>query len=501
MVRTLVHTTLRLRNHQADEHQSSRYYRYAFTLPESCGKLTLSMETNTRQSAQVPLILFDPLGQVRLMRAANATTGPARTTYTIMPSSADNGCIPGALPAGTWKLLLYKRRMLEDVDATITVTWEPAQDLPPETQQECPVVTALREHPFSQACPDDRPGWYCGELHTHSSESTGYTSAAEVVRTAKALKLDFLALTDHFTASHWLRLQELSDDQRPLLLQSVEVSGDFGHANVHGLTQWQNPLVDNNEELTAFLGLPQRPTMEHIADQAHAQGGLFCLNHALSGIMGWRYREFPLEKADLYEVFCTPEMQTTMLYTTHWDQFLIRGMHLTGVGSSDSHHPTQKGPWQLGQVLTWIYAQSLSQKDLLAGLKRGHAYVGIQGVRMAFSATSHGVTAQMGDTLELEAGQSADFTLTMFGHPRGNLFLYADGMLMDVIYYDQAGDDTYTFALPEKWIAPQGSSYVRIEFHEAEEPPKFYGLAYRDYKSARLISNPIWLKRKESTQC
>ena len=153
MVRTLVHTTLRLRNHQADEHQSSRYYRYAFTLPESCGKLTLSMETNTRQSAQVPLILFDPLGQVRLMRAANATTGPARTTYTIMPSSADNGCIPGALPAGTWKLLLYKRRMLEDVDATITVTWEPAQDLPPETQQECPVVTALREHPFSQACP------------------------------------------------------------------------------------------------------------------------------------------------------------------------------------------------------------------------------------------------------------------------------------------------------------------------------------------------------------
>ena len=89
------------------------------------------------------------------------------------------------------------------------------------------------------------------------------------------------------------------------------------------------------------------------------------------------------------------------------------------------------------------------------------------------------------------------------GRGRGGLYghaLHANKaavLTLDVV----AGDDTYTFALPEKWIAPQGSSYVRIEFHEAEEPPKFYGLAYRDYKSARLISNPIWLKRKESTQC
>lgn len=501
MVRTLVQEKLYLRNHQADEHQSCRYYRYPFALPDGCGKIILSMDTDTRLSAQVPLILFDSLGQVRLMRAANATKGPASTTYTIMPASADNGCIPGALPSGVWKLLLYKRRMLEDVEATVTVAWEPALDMPPETQQESTVVQALREHPFSQACPDRRAGWYCGELHTHSAESTGYTPVEEVIRTAKALKLDFLALTDHFTASHWLRLQEISDGQRPLLLQSVEVSGDYGHANVHGLTQWQNPLVDNNEEITAFLGLAERPTMEHIADQAHAQGGLFCLNHALSGIMGWRYREFPLEKADLYEVLCTPEMQTAMLYTTHWDQFLLRGLHLTGVGSSDSHHPTQKGPWQLGQVLTWIYAESLSQHDLLEGLRRGRAYVGIQGVRMEFTAHCHGVTAHMGDTMTLAEGQTADFTLTMYGHPRGNLFLYADGMLLDVIYYDQPGDDTYTFSLPEQWISSQGSSYVRIEYHEAVDPPKFYGLAYRDHESARLISNPIWLERKENAQC
>ena len=90
----------------------------------------------------------------------------------------------------------------------------------------------------------------------------------------------------------------------------------------------------------------------------------------------------------------------------------------------------------------------------------------------------------------------------MIDHPRGNLYLYSDGMQLDVIYYDQPGTDTYTLTYPESWIAPGGESYIRMEFHEAKEPPKFHGQAFRDYQSARLISNPIWFKRKENnTTC
>lgn len=497
----LVSVQLLLRNGAPDAHQSSRYYRYAFQVPEHCGQLTLAMDIDTQRSAQIPLILFDAQGQMRLMRAANATTGPHHTEYTLTPAHGDQGCIPGHLPAGQWKLLLYKRRISEDITAHIAVSWQADQAMPPETQVENDAIRGLREQPFSQAVPDERAGWYCGELHTHSAESTGYTSLAEVVDTARALKLDFLALTDHFTASHWLRLQEISDGKRPLLLQSVEISGDCGHANVHGLKTWQNPLVDNNEELTGFLGLTQRPSMEAIADAAHAQGGLFCLNHALSGVMGWRYREFPIEKADLYEVFCTPENQTCMLYTTHWDMLLTQGYHLTGVGSSDSHHPTRPGVWKLGHVLTWIYSDSLSQAALLKALKAGHAYVGVNGARMDMRAESGANVAHMGDTLALAPGETAAFTLEMLDHPRGNLFLYADGMILDIVYYDQPGSDTYTFELREDWIAKGGSSYVRIEFHEAKDPPAFFGLAYRDHLSARLISNPIWLTRKEHKPC
>lgn len=502
MSQQLAFTRVLLRNNMADAQQSARFFRFAFTVPQHCGKLTIKMDINTQFSAQIPLILFDACGKMRMMRAANATVGAYHTEYTITPARGDQGCIPGFLPDGEWKLLLYKRRVSEDVEAALSITWQADWAMPPETQVENASIRGLREHPFSAAIPDNRPGWYCGELHTHSAESTGYTSLEEVVDTARRLNLDFLALTDHFTASHWLRLQELANDHRPLLLQSVEVSGDFGHANVHGLKIWQNPLIDNNEELSAFLGLPQRPSMEGIADQVHAQGGLFCMNHALSGIMGWRYREFPLEKADLYEAFCTPEKQTCMLYTTHWDMLLSQGYHLTGVGSSDSHHPYRDGVWQLGHVLTWVYADSLSQSDLLKALKAGHAYIGIEGVKMDMHAESGTSIAHMGDTLVVAPGETATFTIRMIQHPRGNLFLYGDGMILDIVYYDQPGSDSYTFALPDHWIADgNNGSYVRIEFHETKEPPAFFGLAFRDHQSARLISNPIWLKRKENTQC
>ena len=501
MLQTLIETEIKLLNQRADETQSARFARLAFSVPDGSGMLRISMKTKTEQSAQIPMILFDPKQHVRLIRAANAVKGESNTVYTISPSKANEGCIPGPIYAGSWRLLLYKRRMYEDVVAHITISYDEACSMPPSTQVESPTVRALREHPFSDKVLELKPRWFCGELHTHSSESTGYTSLKTVVDTARELDLDYLAVTDHFTASHWLKLQEIADEKRPLLLQSMEISGDFGHANIHGLRTWLNPLVDDNSDLVDFLGLKERPSMTSIADAAHAQGALMCINHALSGIMGWRYRNFPLEKADLYEVHCTSEIQTCMLYTTHWDMLLTRGYHLTGVGSSDSHHPTLKGPWKLGHVLTWIYADELSQRALLRGLKAGHAYVGIDGVQMEMSAVCMGQSAMMGDTLMVPCGADFTVTMTLINHPRGNLFLYSDGMQLDVIYYDQPGIDTYTFTYPEAWIAPGGQSYIRMEFHIAKEPPKFHGQAFRDYQSARLISNPIWFKRKENAIC
>ncbi len=195
------------------------------------------------------------------------------------------------------------------------------------------ITPSNREH-FSSRCLDSphKSHWYCGELHLHSHESTGRTSVERIVEVAKEKGLDFLSLTDHFAASHWLRIQELKYEGTPLFLQSMEVSGDRGHANIHGIKRWINPLVDDNEELSKFLALEHRPTMESIADEVHEQGGLFSINHALSGNVAWRYADFPIEKADLFEIWCTPDNATTFLYPTMWDMLMCQGYRLTGVG-------------------------------------------------------------------------------------------------------------------------------------------------------------------------
>jgi PHP family Zn ribbon phosphoesterase len=80
--------------------------------------------------------------------------------------------------------------------------------------------------------PDSRPGWYCGELHLHSDMSTGRADVATIARVAVERGLDFLGLTDHFTPSHWPRIEELeASGRRPLFLRSLELAGDRGHAN------------------------------------------------------------------------------------------------------------------------------------------------------------------------------------------------------------------------------------------------------------------------------
>ena len=55
-------------------------------------------------------------------------------------------------------------------------------------------------------------------------------------------------------------------------------------------------------------------------------------------------------------------------------------------------------------------------------------------------------------------------------------------------------DDTpaeIAFDLPQGPLAP--NSYVRAEFYEVEGELPYYGYAWRNWKSLRLLSNPIYL--------
>lgn len=478
----LVHKAVHLIAEGEGTDQSARFFRLRFTVPEGCIHLQITLQPDSDLPVQLPLCLFDPCGDVRIMKAGARVTREA-VTFDLRETEACHGGVPGRIHPGEWKLVIYKRRMPHDVDATITVSCTVGESLP---TLNTPALT------FAQALLDPQPGWYQGELHTHSNESTGRTSVAEVVDAARACDLDFLALTDHFTATHWRALQSAYDGQKPLLMQSMEVSGDRGHANLHGLHRWMNPLVDDNEELTRFLDLPSRPSMEQLADDTHREGGLVCINHPLSGEMGWRYHAFDLHKADLLEVWCTSEMDATLPYPTFYDMLLMQGYRLTAVGSSDSHHPTRPGPWQLGQVRTCIYADELSQPALLRGLKAGHAYVSVNRCEMALTAHCGDHAAMMGDTLPCPVGNAIQVAVELKRHPTGNLFLYMDGQILETRYVAHDQPETLLFALPDD---ARKHRYIRVEFYEVEGELPYYGYSWRNWQTLRLISNPIYFSK------
>lgn len=478
--KTILQEMIRLFAKGAGKNQSERFFRLGFSLPERCVRLSISLKPDSAHSIQLPICLFDPDGEARLMKAGHRVTNEAML-FELGENQACAGGLPGPIPSGEWKLVIYKRRMCEDVSAELTVQCTLGD---PQTNARPAELT------FARACLDTEKRWYQGELHTHSNESTGRTSVAEVIEAAREQKLDFLALTDHFTASHWRALQAEYDGQKPLLLQSMEVSGDRGHANLHGLRRWMNPLVDDNEELTAFLGLKQRPSMNQLADDTHHQGGLFCINHPLSGEMGWRYRDFDLNKADMIEAWCLSEKDATLSYPTYYDMLLARGYRLTAVGSSDSHHPTRPGPWRLGQIRTFIYADSLSQKELLAGLKAGHAYISVDQCEMSLTACCGGRQAMMGDTLAVHGGETVEVRVDLHRHPKGNLFVYLNGALHECYYVDHSAPAAVSFRLPE--LSANHNAYLRVEFYEIEGALPYYGYSWRNWKTLRLISNPIY---------
>ena len=87
-------------------------------------------------------------------------------------------------------------------------------------------------------------GWYVGDLHAHSGHSDGRsksrlqtaigTPAHRVFDAAVAADRDFVALTDHNTASHWLDVERLQPYYDDLLLHGREITTYRGHANSAG---------------------------------------------------------------------------------------------------------------------------------------------------------------------------------------------------------------------------------------------------------------------------
>jgi hypothetical protein len=287
-------------------------------------------------------------------------------------------------------------------------------------------------HPSNMPGAKGRGPWRVGDLHLHTLHSDGACSIPDLIKEARAVGLDFMALTEHNTSSHFQVLPRLQAENPDIVLMpGREITTYRGHALVIGGPSFlQYRLKDINtlfDEVDAFGGLvivahPGMPTNEHC--RGCGWGWMpdtdFSKVHAMEvqKDVFERMGHTPLKVGQrLFARHFHVDLGTLKNQEAIWQEQRQKGFRLTAVGSSDDHKCGKNGKKlekvNIGDIRTVVYAPLGTQADILDAIKKGHAYVqaaGAQSPLLDFSAVAGGKRVMMGD--ELRAAQ-ADFGVTI----------------------------------------------------------------------------------------
>jgi hypothetical protein len=315
-------------------------------------------------------------------------SGGSRDHIWVGPLSSSPGYLPGAIEPGRWHVMIG----VANVRAETTTKYHVE-------------VRLLDAPPLARPVLGTQARWYAGDLHVHSGHSDGVNRSASgadtpgpvhrVLDAAVRAGLDFVALTDHNTASHWLdvdRLQPFYD--RLLILHAREVTTYQGHLNAIGETSFTEfhprgggvrALLDQWAEQPAFLFVnhPQAPDDER------------CIG------CGWN----DTTADTLGRVHGVEVRNGTWDHWRFWADRLNEGVPLVAVGGSDEHRPDDDGDGRrVGAPTTMVYAEALSEEALVEGLRSGRVYVLPRGGRtpaLELSADIRDATVAMGSALAI----------------------------------------------------------------------------------------------------
>jgi hypothetical protein len=320
----------------------------------------------------------------------------------VSVSAASRSYIPGAIPAGKWRVVVGK--------AKLNVT--PAQFSVQVTLRDVPTLPAQPERAPYQEQPalKTEKRWYAGDFHVHSRESgDAQATFDEIITLSQSLGLDFVMLSDHNTNSQLEFYADIREKQPDfLLLPGVEYTTYWGHANGIGATEW----VDDKTEL------PGNSILQ-AAQKFHDQGALFSVNHPALSIgdacigCAWE-QDLPAEQIDAVEIATGFLGLVTSDAVEFWDGLSLGGRHTAAIGGSDDHRAgIDEGPTgrPIGTPTTMVYASELSLKGIQDGIKNGRTVVRFEGLKDPMIELSSSV-APKGDTVH---AKSATFRAKISG--------------------------------------------------------------------------------------
>src|SRR6201996_5983974 len=179
--------------------QNHSYVELPFSVPPQIVSITVTFHfTGKDQHTALDLGLFDP-------ERFRGWSGGNKDHFTLSTTNATPSYLPSPLPPGQWKLIIgvpnIRQNVTSNYEADIFFTRSNS-------------VTSFADAPLR-----DGPAWYRGDLHMHTAHSDGSCLSQSgrkvpcpvflTAEAATARGLDFIAVTDHNTISHYDALREL----------------------------------------------------------------------------------------------------------------------------------------------------------------------------------------------------------------------------------------------------------------------------------------------------
>jgi hypothetical protein len=448
-----------------------------FTVPAGTTRITVDFDYTTRdERTTVDLGLLGPDG-------FRGWSGGNKRSFTVAASDATPSYLPGPIRPGEWNLLLGvpNIRMGIRAEFTASIRFESAEAGATAGANSGETVRA-------------DPAWYRGDLHMHTAHSDGSCLSRRQRRvpcplffTAKAASdrgLDFIAITDHNTISHANAMRELQpyfDDL--LLIPGREITTFHGHANLFGSVA----------SLDFRVGSSDVPDWNTLLANVERGGGSISINHPVrpSGEQcmgcGWSPAgEVDYSRFQSVEVVNGVDADTPFSGIPFWEKLLSAGNVIAGIGGSDNHDALLANG--IGTPTTVVYADSLSQAGILAGLRRGRVFVDVAGTRdrvLDFMATSGAQTAQMGDRLNLKRGARVRFAGIVKAIPGGEIAVVLDGRPVSLLRSPRIDSASWPFEF--HWRTDGKPHWIRLNVRDADG-------------HLALVGNPVYLREASTTK-
>jgi hypothetical protein len=315
---------------------------------------------------------------------------------------ASPGFMKGALPTGQWSAYIFvSAHAPADLKIDFHMDWT-------DEIQSAPAMLSKNisefEYPVGELC------WHVGELHEHTTRSSGNLSLEETIGIYQELGYHFLALTDHdvppicsFPASTTMGIT-----------RGQELETFHGHAL----------LLGTGEQICRHQnGHPRM--IDNLIIDTHNSNGLFCVVHPFSmsptgSAPAWVFSETAWRHVDLLEIWpgkWKDRFPEIMKAFDFWDSLLNQGIRIVGVcGKGSKGRMNHELVEQLPKML--VYAESRSETHILSGLKQGRCYATIEAAITFWLESEYG-GAMIGDELRLPVGEGFLMRLEVSCLPSG----------------------------------------------------------------------------------